>query len=296
MARTPQIRSGRYGALMESSELVSTEWLAAHIGAPDIRIVDASWHLPNSGRDAAKDYAAEHIPGAVFFDIDNFSDAKSAYPHMLPPAHEFAAKARALGLGDGHKIIAYDTVGIFSAARVWWMFKAMGHEDVAVLDGGLLKWKKEGRPVTTDVPQHTARHFTPRPNHALVRSVEQVLANTESGKERLVDVRSAERFEGRAPEPRPGVRSGHVPGSVNLPYKELLTAEGTLQPKPALEAKLAAHGLSGREPIIASCGSGVTASILALAVAELGIKRVSLYDGSWAEWGSRNDLPLATGK
>jgi len=281
---------------METGTLVSTEWLAEHLTAPDLRIVDASWYLPDAKRNPHAEYLREHIPGAAFLDIDLFSDAASPYPHMLLAPHEFAARARKLGLGDGHRIIVYDTAGLFSAARVWWMFKAMGHEDVAVLDGGLPKWKREGRPLDDVVPAHTARHFTARLNHALVRDAGQVSDALKSGKERVVDVRSAERFQGKAAEPRPGVRAGHMPGAVNLPYKELITPDGTLLKDKALGKKLAAKGISPDEPIVASCGSGVTAAVLALALARLGAKRVSLYDGSWAEWGSRADLPIATGQ
>ncbi|MFO1186512.1 MAG: 3-mercaptopyruvate sulfurtransferase [Alphaproteobacteria bacterium] len=280
---------------METSPLVSTEWLAEHLSAPDIRILDGSWYLAADKRDALAEYKREHIPGAILFDIDLFSDQSSPYPHMLPAPAEFAARAKSLGIGDGHRIVTYDTAGLFSAARVWWMFRVMGHNDVAVLDGGFPKWKREKHPVDDMVPVLTERHFMPRPNHALVRDAGQVKGVLATSAEKIVDVRSAERFQGKAPEPRPGVHAGHVPGATNLPYKELVASDGTLLKGRALEAKLASAGVSPNEPVVAMCGSGVTAAILALALTSLGSKRVSVYDGSWAEWGSRADLPIATG-
>jgi thiosulfate/3-mercaptopyruvate sulfurtransferase len=199
-----------------ASPLVSTGWLAAHLDAPDIRIVDASWYLPQMQRDAKAEYAAAHIPGAVFFDIDEICDLESPYPHMLPSPEKFSSRVRALGLGDGNRIVVYDGAGLFSAARVWWMFRVMGHEDVMVLDGGLKKWKAEGRPTDDRVPRHSARHFTARRNAGLIRDRDAMLRNIDTCAEQVLDARSAGRFKGTEPEPRPGLRGGHIPPANSL--------------------------------------------------------------------------------
>ena len=277
-----------------ASPLVSTEWLAEHLNAPDVRVADASWYLPQAGRDAKREYESAHIPRAVFFDIDDLSDEKSPYPHMLAPAPKFASRMRKLGLGDGNLIVVYDGAGIYSAARAWWMLRAMGHEDVVVLDGGFPKWKAEHRPIEDMAPAPYPRHFTPRANNALLRTFDQVKANIAGKAEQVVDARGAQRFLAKEPEPRAGVRGGHIPGSVNTPYTEFTNQNGTLKSPGELAKIFAARGIDPAKPVVTTCGSGVTASIALLALAVLGAKKTALYDGSWSEWGSRADAPIET--
>jgi len=272
--------------------LVSTEWLAAHLGAPDIKPVDATWFLPGVDRDARAEYEAAHIEGAVFFDIDEIADEKSDLPHMIPSPARFSARVRKLGLGDGTRIVVYDDNRFSASARVWWMFRLFGHGDVAVLDGGLTRWKAEGRPLDDMPVRPTEHHFTARQNNMLLRELDQVRSQVASRREQILDVRSRGRFEAQEPEPRPGLRAGHIPGSRNLPYGELLTGEGTMASPDRLRRSFEEAGLDLGRPIVTSCGSGVTAATAALALAALGRDDVAVYDGSWSEWGSRPDTPI----
>jgi len=284
--------------VLESAKkwMVDTDWLASHLDAPDLIIFDASWHLPTAGRDAKAEYLAEHIPGALFFDIDDLTDEKSSLPHMLPSTVKFASRMKKMGIGDGMRIVVYDSLGLFSAARAWWTFRVMGHEDVAVLDGGLKKWKAEDRPLEDGMPpKRTERHFTPLKNSSLIRDMDD-MKKAIAKRAQIVDARPAARFEGTEPEPRPGLRSGHLPGSRNVPSQSLINADGTLKSEAELSKIFADAGIDWRQPVVTTCGSGVTASILSLALAVLGQTNAAVYDGSWAEWGSEGEgLPVETG-
>lgn len=275
--------------------LVSTEWLAAHLEAPDVRVVDASRPLTTEDRDARAAYEARHIPGAVFFDIDEIADSENPLPHMLPSPEKFASLVGRLGLGDGHRIIAYDSAGLYSAGRAWWMFRVFGHGDIAVLDGGLPKWLREGRPTESGKPMPGERKFTSSMNTLLVRDLDHMKENLESRREQVLDSRPAGRFAGTEPEPRPGLRSGHIPGSLNLPYTDILDPDtGTLRPADALRARVTAAGIDLDKPVVTTCGTGVTAAALALALYLLGHGDAAVYDGSWTEWGGRDDTPVET--
>jgi thiosulfate/3-mercaptopyruvate sulfurtransferase len=275
--------------------LVSTAWLAAHRSDPDLRVIDASWYLPDAGRDAKAEYKAAHIPGARFFDIDEITDNRSNLPHMAPPPEKFVSRMRAMGIGDGHQVVVYDGSGLFSAARVWWTFRLMGKTDVAVLDGGFPKWQAEGREVEDMPPVLRDRHITVSRQHALVKDVTQVAHAAKLGEAEIIDARSAARFKGEAPEPRPGLRAGHIPGSKNVPYASLLNPDGTMKPVADLRAVFEAAGVNLSKPAITSCGSGVTAAVLSLALERMGHKNHALYDGSWAEWGMYEDLAVEKG-
>jgi thiosulfate/3-mercaptopyruvate sulfurtransferase len=280
---------------MSDDPLVSTDWLAQHLDAPDIKIIDASWYLPAEERDPKAEYAAAHIPGAVFFDIDEIAADDTDLPHMLPPPAKFASRVRKLGIGDGSRIVVYDGWGIRGAARVWWTFRTMGHEDIVVLDGGLPKWIAEGRPVTDRPPVPRERHFTVRVMGDLVRDRGQVARTLETGREQVVDARPAARFKGEAPEPRPGLKSGHMPGALNVPVGEVIAPDGTLKSAAALAEVFEKAGVDLKKPVVTTCGSGITASVLALALARLGRRRTAVYDGSWAEWGAAEGAPVVTG-
>ena len=275
--------------------LVSTEWLNGHLKDPDLRIFDASWYLPDAGRDARAEYEKGHIPGARFFDIDEISDHRSELPHMAPPVEKFMSRMRAMGVGDGHQVVVYDGSGIFSAARVWWLFRLMGQTNIAVLDGGLPKWLDDGFKVTANPPVIRDRHMTVTPQKHLVRDVTEVARAAKLGDHEIIDARSPARFRGDAPEPREGLRAGHIPGSKNVYYQDLLNEDGTMKLPNTLRTIFNDAGVDLNKPAITTCGSGVTAAILALALERIGKTDHSLYDGSWSEWGMYADLPIATG-
>lgn len=275
--------------------LVSTDWLAQHLKDPDLRVLDASMYLAEMNRNGRAEYDAAHIPGARFFDIDDISDGRSDLPHMVPPVEKFMSRLRAMGVGDGHQVVVYDGAGIYSAARVWWLFRLMGQTNIAVLDGGFPKWQAEGREIEDMPPIIRDRHMTVRFQNHLVCDVTQVSSASKLGTTQVVDARAAARFRGEAPEPREGLRSGHIPGSRNVPFTELLTAAKTMKPLAEIRAIFEAAGVDLTKPVITTCGSGVTAAVLSLALERLGHDKWSLYDGSWCEWGMFPTVPVATG-
>ncbi|WP_430512498.1 3-mercaptopyruvate sulfurtransferase [Pannonibacter phragmitetus] len=279
---------------MNRPPLVSTEWLASRIDAPDVLVLDASMHLPNTGRDANAEYLAEHIPGAIRFDIDAIADKASPLPHMLPQPTAFSSMMRKLGVGDGMTLVFYDTVGLYSAPRGWWMLKTMGAERVFILDGGLPKWKSEGRPVEDGKVTRPERHFTARLHNGSVTDIDAMRAIVDSGSRQVLDARAGARFRAEVKEPREGLRSGHMPGAFSTPFTELLNADGTMKSNDGLRQVFLDAGVDLSRPVTTSCGSGVTAAVITLALTLLGHKDLSLYDGSWSEWGSLPDTPVVT--
>lgn len=276
--------------------LVSTEWLAAHLGDPKVKVVDASFKMPGVLPLPIDDYLAAHIPGAVFFDVDAVSDHSIDLPHMYPSADQFARDIGALGISSDDTVVLYDAGGWVAAPRAWWMFLSFGHMNVRILDGGLKKWRAEGRPVDDGKVTPQPGKFTATFDPSYVRSKAQLIANLDSRAEQTIDARAANRFEGSVPEPRVGLRSGHIPGSRNLPYNLLFdAATGTMKPIDELRAAFDAAGLDIAKPVVTTCGSGVSAAVLTLALYRLGVRGSGLYDGSWSEWGLQNGPPVATG-
>jgi thiosulfate/3-mercaptopyruvate sulfurtransferase len=279
----------------DGEALVSSDWLAENIKSPTLRVIDATWYMPDDGRKGRDTYAAGHIPGAAFWDIDEIALKNDPRPHMLPPAPEFARAMEKLGIGDDSMVVVYDAHGLFTAARPWWMLRLFGHPKVAVLDGGLPKWKAEKRPVQTMPPLPRRATFTPRPDYGLLRELDDMVAKVQAKDEQVLDARGPGRFTGAEPEPRAGCRSGHIPGSVNVHYASLIDAAAkTVLPADALRERFAAAGVNLDKPVSTTCGSGVTACILALGLHMIGKQDVAVYDGSWSEWGMRTDTPIET--
>ena len=277
----------------DSQTVVSASWLHTHHA--DVRILDASWHMPAANRDARDEYMAVHIPGAMFFDIDAISDRASTLPHMLPNPETFADEVGALGISNDDQVVVYDSTGLFSAARAWWMLRAMGHTRVAVLNGGLPAWTQLGGDVTTHRENPSPKTFKADLSGGAVTSLDQMRGISRTASRTILDARPAGRFTGSQPEPRPGLPSGHMPNALSLPFTDVLTADGYLKPVAALKDTFAELGVTERTEVVTTCGSGVTAAILSLALKRIGVQETSLYDGSWTEWGSREDCPIETG-
>lgn len=280
---------------MRSDPVVPPAWLADRLEAPDTRVLDATWFMPSDPRDAKALFAERRIPGAQFFDIDDIADTTSELPHMLPTPEKFASRMRKLGVGDGACVVVYDNHSLFSAARVWWTFRVMGHDDVVVLDGGFPAWERAGYEVEAGPPRTPQqRHFTPRLRADLVRDLSDMRKRVADKRGPIFDARPAPRFRGEAGEPRPGLRSGHMPGADSVPSGSLIDEHGALKSRADLEHIFAAAGADIRQPAVCTCGSGITAAIIALALARLGRWDAAVYDGSWAEWGAQADTPVAT--
>ena len=275
--------------------IVDTAWLGENINSPNIRVIDATWYLPNSGKTGFEDYKKEHIPGAVFWDIDSISDPYSSLPHTMPNEEVFEGHMNAIGISNHHKLIVYDNVKMMTAPRVWWMLRAFGHNNISVLDGGMIKWQAEQRPISKALPIMPKTSFSANLNRKMIRSFEQIEANLITKEEIILDARSSGRFEGSEAEPRAGCRPGHIPESLNLPFNRLIDPQkGTFLPLEKLTKEIKSTALDLEKPVITTCGSGVTACVLALALHLLEKKDVAVYDGSWSEWGSKSETPVET--